>query len=128
METVTLEEASAHLAGLVDRVAENGEEIVIMRDSQPVAKLDALSVTRGRPRFGSAKGLIVIAEDFDAPLETSKSIRDAVTARHTRVVILLPFHHRDPFDRMLVAQSLVEQMPLVSIDAALDAYGVRRLW
>jgi PIN domain nuclease of toxin-antitoxin system len=40
----------------------------------------------------------------------------------------LPFHHRDPFDRLLVAQALAEQMPIVSIDAALDNYGITRLW
>ena len=51
-----------------------------------------------------------------------------IDLRHTLRVSSLPFHHRDPFDRMLVAQSLVEQMPLVSVDAALDAYGIRRLW
>ncbi|HZP82649.1 MAG TPA: type II toxin-antitoxin system VapC family toxin [Chthonomonadaceae bacterium] len=47
---------------------------------------------------------------------------------HTLRVAVLPFHHKDPFDRMLIAQSLVETMPLVSADAVLDAYGVRRLW
>jgi len=40
----------------------------------------------------------------------------------------LPFHHRDPFDRMLVAQCLVENLPLVSADKALDGYGITRLW
>jgi PIN domain nuclease of toxin-antitoxin system len=37
-------------------------------------------------------------------------------------------HHRDPFDRMLVAQALAESLSLVSGDASLDAYGVKRLW
>jgi PIN domain nuclease of toxin-antitoxin system len=37
-------------------------------------------------------------------------------------------HHRDPFDRMLVAQALAENLTLVSADASLDAYGVQRLW
>jgi PIN domain nuclease of toxin-antitoxin system len=37
-------------------------------------------------------------------------------------------HHRDPFDRLLVAQALVEQVPIISSDAALDRYGVQRLW
>lgn len=36
--------------------------------------------------------------------------------------------HRDPFDRLLAAQSLVENMPIVSYDAQFDHYGVRRLW
>lgn len=40
----------------------------------------------------------------------------------------LPFHHRDPFDRMLVAQSLVEAFPIVSNDVQLDAYGITRIW
>lgn len=40
----------------------------------------------------------------------------------------LPFHHRDPFDRRLVAQCLTENLEVVSADAAFDAYGVRRVW
>ncbi len=51
-----------------------------------------------------------------------------ITLEHAALVSTLPFHHRDPFDRMLVAQSLVEGIPLVSADPALDAYGVIRLW
>ena len=40
----------------------------------------------------------------------------------------LPFHHRDPFDRMIIAQSLVENLPILSNDGAFDAYGVKRIW
>ena len=49
---------------------------------------------------------------------------------HTARLIGLPFPqgHRDPFDRLLVAQVLVEQIPIVSADSPLDAYGVTRLW
>jgi PIN domain nuclease of toxin-antitoxin system len=46
---------------------------------------------------------------------------------HTAVVIGLPFHHKDPFDRLLVAQASSEGIALVSNDPALDAYGVTRL-
>ena len=69
METVTLKEASAHFDRLVERIVENGEEIIITRDSQPVAKLIALPASRARPQFGSARGLIEMSDDFDAPLE-----------------------------------------------------------
>jgi len=41
---------------------------------------------------------------------------------------LLPLHHRDPFDRLLVSQALVLGIPIVSADRTLDAYGVRRIW
>ncbi|MBV8313170.1 MAG: type II toxin-antitoxin system VapC family toxin [Planctomycetaceae bacterium] len=49
---------------------------------------------------------------------------------HTARLIGLPFPpgHKDPFDRMLITQTLVEQIPIVSADSALDAYGVTRLW
>ncbi len=43
-------------------------------------------------------------------------------------IIALPFHHRDPFDRIIIAQALVEDVPLVSVDTAFDAYGINRLW
>jgi PIN domain nuclease of toxin-antitoxin system len=40
----------------------------------------------------------------------------------------LPFHHRDPFDRMLAAQAIQRGLSIVSIDESFDAYGVARLW
>jgi PIN domain nuclease of toxin-antitoxin system len=40
----------------------------------------------------------------------------------------LPLHHKDPFDRLLAAQSLIEAIPLLSADAIMDAYGVARMW
>ena len=40
----------------------------------------------------------------------------------------LPNHHRDPFDRLLIAQAIVEQLPIVSIDYAFDADPIQRLW
>jgi PIN domain nuclease of toxin-antitoxin system len=51
-----------------------------------------------------------------------------ITFAHTARVAMMPFHHRDPFDRLLVAQSLVERMPLVSNEALFDAYSVQRIW
>lgn len=51
-----------------------------------------------------------------------------VTAEHAEATRDLPLHHRDPFDRLLVAQAMVEDAVLLSGDAHLDAYGVRRRW
>jgi PIN domain nuclease of toxin-antitoxin system len=47
---------------------------------------------------------------------------------HAASVESLPPHHRDPFDRLLVIQSLAEGIPIVSVDKALDAYGIARIW
>ncbi|MDM8567647.1 hypothetical protein QUF74_18620 [Candidatus Halobeggiatoa sp. HSG11] len=40
----------------------------------------------------------------------------------------LPFHHRDPFDRILIAQSQFEQVPLISRDSEFDNYELERIW
>jgi PIN domain nuclease of toxin-antitoxin system len=51
-----------------------------------------------------------------------------ITPAHLAAVSTMPLHHRDPFDRLLIAQSLHEVMPIISADAAFDAYDVTRLW
>jgi PIN domain nuclease of toxin-antitoxin system len=51
-----------------------------------------------------------------------------IEPKHTAVLTTLPFHHRDPFDRLIIAQAMVEGIVVVSGDAAFDAYPVTRLW
>ena len=48
--------------------------------------------------------------------------------RHVAGVVKLPFHHRDPFDRLLISQAQAEDLPILSADKAFDLYGVVRLW
>jgi len=43
-------------------------------------------------------------------------------------VISLPFHHKDPFDRLLIGQAMVEGIAIISADPAMDAYPITRLW
>ena len=47
---------------------------------------------------------------------------------HATFVETLPPHHKDPFDRLLVSQAMIEKLPLVSADAIFDQYGIQRLW
>ncbi|HEY4188449.1 MAG TPA: type II toxin-antitoxin system VapC family toxin [Polyangia bacterium] len=51
-----------------------------------------------------------------------------VRREHAAAVERLPLHHRDPFDRLLVCQAMIEKMDVVSADAALDGYPIRRVW
>jgi PIN domain nuclease of toxin-antitoxin system len=52
----------------------------------------------------------------------------AISLEHAAGVADLPFHHRDPFDRLLVAQALAEGLSLVSADPIFRRYGVTRVW
>ncbi len=47
---------------------------------------------------------------------------------HCRTIQDLPFYHRDPFDRMLIAQALDQNLAVITSDEVFDAYGVRRIW
>jgi PIN domain nuclease of toxin-antitoxin system len=51
-----------------------------------------------------------------------------ITLEHAVAVATLPFHHRDPFDRLLAAQCQAGNLPIVSHDSIFDAYSVQRLW
>lgn len=51
-----------------------------------------------------------------------------VSMTHALILQNLPLHHKDPFDRLLVAQAMVNQIPLLSADQQLSAYDINRLW
>lgn len=68
MHQVNIEDAKTHLPDLID-AAVNGEEVVITKDDQHIVKLVPIARTKIRPQFGSAKGLIMMSDDFDEPLE-----------------------------------------------------------
>ena len=51
-----------------------------------------------------------------------------IETRHTSLLTKMIPYHSDPFDRLIIAQAIVEQVPVLSIDAAFDPYGVTRLW
>ena len=69
MYQVSVEKTSTiQLPDLIDSVV-NGEEVVFTQNNLPIAKLVAIRQEKLRPQFGSAKGLFVMAEDFNEPLE-----------------------------------------------------------
>lgn len=51
-----------------------------------------------------------------------------IEPKHLATLSTLPHHHRDPFDRIIIAQAITENIPVVSSDAAFDDYSVRRIW
>ncbi len=73
-------------------------------------------------------GTLSIADGWGEALRRMAFVPMPVTALHGEAVEGLPWHHRDPFDRLLVAQAKVEDLTLVSADARLAAYGVGILW
>jgi PIN domain nuclease of toxin-antitoxin system len=71
-----------------------------------------------------AKGLLKLSNDFDSRLSSESFLPLPVTHHHGRKGGILPPIHKDPFDRLLVAQCLLEGMTLITGDALLADYGI----
>jgi PIN domain nuclease of toxin-antitoxin system len=77
-----------------------------------LGKLDALDLVVDLSRYVNEEGFEELAIDVAAAIRAG----------------LLPNHHRDPFDRLLVAQAQLLNIPILSSDLVLDAYDVKRIW
>ena len=68
-------------------------------------------------------GKVRLPVDFESKLTDERFENLPLTYQHTRQVALLPWHHRDPFDRMLVAQARYENLVLLTVDQVVSTYG-----
>ena len=79
-------------------------------------------------RVGKLPGVAAIVPDLDRTIMDQGFIGLPIGLRHGQVAGAFPGPHRDPFDRMLIAQAMLETLTLVSNERPFDAYGVERLW
>ncbi|BAZ17753.1 hypothetical protein NIES4071_96330 [Calothrix sp. NIES-4071] len=77
-------------------------------------------------------GKYQVPENFETWMEHQIEVNELeilpIKVAHAAALVTLPFHHKDPFDRLLVAQALTENIPIISLDAVLDNYTVTRYW
>ena len=79
-------------------------------------------------RIGKLSGAAVLARDFEAIVAAQGFAELPISVRHARLAGEMTIAHKDPFDRILIAQAQAEDMTLVSNEALFDALAVRRLW
>lgn len=79
-------------------------------------------------RIGKLPGAVEVAHTLTECLASQNFQSLPITIAHAQRAGLLPGPHRDPFDRMLIAQALHENFSIVSNDLVLDRYGVSRVW
>jgi PIN domain nuclease of toxin-antitoxin system len=76
----------------------------------------------------TALGRLQLAEPFSILMRVDDFTELPVTVRHTERLGGLPVHHADPFDRMIVAQALVERATVVTHDRSFESYGAQVIW
>lgn len=79
-------------------------------------------------RLGKLPGAGAVAQDIGGCIAAQGFSAMAITLADAERAGRLPGPHRDPFDRMLIAQALARDIALVSNEAVFDTYGLRRLW
>lgn len=79
-------------------------------------------------RLGKLHGAKVLAENFISVVTLSGYSFLAISPEHALRAGQMPGDHKDPFDRMIAAQAIHEDIPLLSNDPQLDIFGVRREW
>ncbi len=79
-------------------------------------------------RVGKMPDAAAVAADVAGAIASQGFLTLPITLPHAQLAGALPGPHRDPWDRMLAAQSLIEDLPIVSSDKALESFGAARLW
>ncbi len=113
-----------------------GDEQLSDRASQAVADQEALVFVSAasaweiatKVRLGRLADPHGVTESLAAHLAAQGFRELPITLEHARVAGKLPGPHRDPFDRMLIAQAQLERLAIVSNEAPFDGYGVERVW
>lgn len=105
---------------LVDRIAGSGDAVFV----------SAASVweTVTKHRLGKLPDAEPFIADLEAVIDKDGFERLAITTRHAAAAASFDHPHKDPFDRLLIAQALTDGLTLVSNEALFDGFGVDRLW
>lgn len=81
-----------------------------------------------KARIGKLPGALTVADDVSGAVASQGFTALEITMLHAQRAGRLPGEHRDPFDRMLIAQAQLEDVPIVSNETVFDTYGVNRVW
>lgn len=92
-----------------------------------VSAVSAMEVTT-KVRLGKLASAEALALNFEVEILVRGFLPLPITLAHAERAGGMPGEHRDPFDRLLIAQALVEDLTLVSNEAIFDGFGVKRLW
>jgi PIN domain nuclease of toxin-antitoxin system len=108
----------------------SGKAYDLIEDTENICLVSAVSAWEMATKFrlGRLPAAAALVENFTSDLISHRIEILPVSANHGIRAGLLPGPHQDPFDRMLIAQALIEDLSIVSNDRALDGYGVERLW
>ncbi len=115
------------LSGAAD-FSSKARKLVADPDNELFLSLASVWEIAIKSSIGKLKIAEPIATFIPAQMQANGIEQLDISFRHVARVAVLPFHHRDPFDRLLVCQAVEEGLVLLSADAVFDRYKVPRIW
>lgn len=110
------------------RLSPRAKPVLASKDVQLWLSVASLWETTIKFQIGKLK-LPTRVEDFiERQISETEIAILPISPNHVRTLSTIPLLHRDPFDRMLVAQSIAERLPLMSADKAISRYPVEVIW
>ena len=110
------------------QLARRARESMLADEAQVYASAASAYEIANKFRIGKLPHVKVLLDSYAGYLTAQGFVELPLTADHARIAGLLPIPHRDPFDRMLIAQAQSEQLILISNEKLFDACGIERLW
>jgi PIN domain nuclease of toxin-antitoxin system len=110
------------------RLSSRARSLLTSLDTEVLVSAASAWEIATKVRIGKLPGAEAFAADLNTRIKRLGFLGLAVTLEHGQRAGLLPGTHKDPFDRMLIAQAQAENLPLISNERIFDAYGIRRIW
>ncbi len=111
-----------------DRLSQKAVAAILDPDSELVVSVASAFEIATKFRIGKLREAAALLNDYEGSLREMNAVQLSISSRHALLSGSLPGSHKDPFDRLLAAQSLLEGLTLVSADPAFDAFGIQRFW
>jgi PIN domain nuclease of toxin-antitoxin system len=111
-----------------DRLGKSAHEFVESGENEIlVSAASAMEITT-KFRLGKLPQAERLARRFASEIAFERFVELPITVAHAELAGSLPFKHGDPFDRLLIAQARIEDLPLLSNEKLFDGFGVKRIW
>jgi len=110
------------------KLSRRAHDLIASPDNEILVSAASAMEVATKVRLGKLPEAEALAREFEAALAAADYVGLPVSVSHAVHAGRLAIAHKDPFDRMLIAQAQIERVPLVSNERLFDAFGVERIW
>ena len=116
------------MASLDDKLSEKAKSLILDTDNELFLSVASIWEMSIKASLGKLILQQPIEQIINQQVQTNGLQLINIETTHALAVSTLPWHHRDPFDRLIIAQSQLENLTILGCDTAMDVYDIKRVW